>query len=65
LAEIDTVSGAGGGCARPGYVVVYLPNSREAVRLSNAVPLYYCRYAGASDPQAPRPLAINAFRAGG
>jgi hypothetical protein len=61
-AEIDTLPGDGSACARPTYVVVYVPNSTEAKRIPNTVPLYYCKKGTSPDPQAPLPFAINPFR---
>jgi len=63
LAEIDTLPESGSGCAKPTYVVIYLPNSTAALRVTNSVPLYYCQASRATDPQAPSAFAINAFRA--
>jgi hypothetical protein len=64
LAEVDTLAGPGAPCARPSLIVVYIPNSRQALRVPNTVPLYYCRASSGNDPQAPPAFAINSFRAG-
>lgn len=64
-ASLGTLAGPGS-CATPRYIVVYLPNQTQAVRLVNSVPLHYCPSGGPSDkdPQAPPRFAIGPFRAG-